>query len=358
MAILMVSPAALHAQPVTGPYVSLSGGVNLQQNELIDAAPLYHIPANHYYNFHPGYAGQASVGYGFGYGFRAEIEGNFLDNVVRGYGPDSNHRAGGVEQKYGGMVNVLYDVNLGLPVFPYIGLGAGGQELDHIHINQSTPGFVFPSQESEQTVGAFAYQGIAGVALPFSFVRGLSLTAEYRFLGLLDPLPAFHATRYSASAPPSPESRHWSNDYNHGIMLGLRYALFQPPLPLPPPPPLAQIPIPAAVIGDRTYLVFFDWDRADLTVRARQIVAEAASLSTHVRATRIDVNGYTDLSGAAAYNQKLSVRRALSVEAELVRDGVAKSEIDIRGFGESNPLLPTAEGVREPQNRRVEIVMH
>jgi outer membrane protein OmpA-like peptidoglycan-associated protein len=104
-------------------------------------------------------------------------------------------------------------------------------------------------------------------------------------------------------------------------------------------------------------LVFFDWDRANLTARAKQIVAEAAQASTHVQTTRIEVSGYTDLSGTAAYNQGLSVRRAKSVEAELVRDGVSAGEIDIHGYGESDPLVPTAKGVREPQNRRVEIVL-
>jgi outer membrane protein OmpA-like peptidoglycan-associated protein len=112
-----------------------------------------------------------------------------------------------------------------------------------------------------------------------------------------------------------------------------------------------------AVAPTRTYLVFFDWDRADLTDRARQIVAEAAQASPHVQTTRIEVNGYTDLSGTPAYNQKLSVRRAQQVQNELVRDGVAPGEISIHGYGESNPLVPTAPGVREPQNRRVEIIL-
>ena len=103
--------------------------------------------------------------------------------------------------------------------------------------------------------------------------------------------------------------------------------------------------------------MFFDWDRADLTQRARQIIGEAAQASTRVQTTRIEVNGYTDLSGTARYNQGLSVRRARSVEAELIRDGVQRSEISIHGFGESNPLVPTAQGVREPQNRRVEIIL-
>jgi outer membrane protein OmpA-like peptidoglycan-associated protein len=46
------------------------------------------------------------------------------------------------------------------------------------------------------------------------------------------------------------------------------------------------------------------------------------------------------------------------VEAELIRDGVPAGEIDIHGYGETNPLVPTAKGVREPQNRRVEIILH
>jgi outer membrane protein OmpA-like peptidoglycan-associated protein len=103
--------------------------------------------------------------------------------------------------------------------------------------------------------------------------------------------------------------------------------------------------------------VFFDWDRADLTARARQIVAQAATASTQVQTTRIEVNGYTDLSGSAEYNRRLSVRRAESVAAELIKDGVPDDEIELQGLGESNPLVPTAKGVREPQNRRVEIIL-
>ena len=129
------------------------------------------------------------------------------------------------------------------------------------------------------------------------------------------------------------------------------------PAPMPEPPPVAPTPAPAATVPVRTYLVFFDWDRADLTARARQIVLAAAQASTQVQTTRLEVNGYTDLSGTAAYNQKLSVRRAQTVQSELVKDGVAPGEIFIHGYGESSPLIQTAPGVREPQNRRVEIVL-
>jgi outer membrane protein OmpA-like peptidoglycan-associated protein len=141
-------------------------------------------------------------------------------------------------------------------------------------------------------------------------------------------------------------------------MFGLRYVLFAPKSALLPPEATPLSPPPPMQEPARTYLVFFDWDRADLTTRARQIVGEAAAASAHVETTRIEVNGYTDLSGSSDYNKRLSVRRGESVEAELVRDGVPQDEITVTGYGETNPLVPTAKGVREPQNRRVEIILH
>jgi OmpA-OmpF porin, OOP family len=116
----------------------------------------------------------------------------------------------------------------------------------------------------------------------------------------------------------------------------------------------AAVPAPAPA---RSYLVFFDWDKATLTDRARQIIKEAADNSTRVRYTRIEVNGYTDTSGTKQYNQGLSIRRARAVQAELVKDGVPESAITIQGFGDTNLLVPTGPGVREPQNRRVEIIV-
>ncbi len=117
----------------------------------------------------------------------------------------------------------------------------------------------------------------------------------------------------------------------------------------------APAPVPAP--ATRSYLVFFDWDKATLTDRARQIIAQAAASSPQVQLTRIQVNGYTDTSGSARYNQALSLRRAEAVAAELVHDAVPRTAIAIQGFGETHLLVPTGPAVREPQNRRVEIVL-
>jgi OOP family OmpA-OmpF porin len=70
------------------------------------------------------------------------------------------------------------------------------------------------------------------------------------------------------------------------------------------------------------------------------------------------VNGYTDTSGTPQYNQGLSLRRGQAVAAELVKDGVPKAAIAIQGFGETHLLVSTGPGVRGPQNRRVEIIVH
>ena len=142
----------------------------------------------------------------------------------------------------------------------------------------------------------------------------------------------------------------FSNDF----LFGVRYA-FNVARPVPVPTPAAEAaPAPAPA---RSYLVFFDWDKATLSDRARQIVKEAADNSTHVQYTRIEVNGYTDTSGTPKYNQGLSLRRARAVQVELIKDGVPQNAITIQGFGDTHLLVQTGPGVREPQNRRVEIII-
>ena len=144
------------------------------------------------------------------------------------------------------------------------------------------------------------------------------------------------------------------SQYNHSFMLGVRYA-FNVAAPVPVAPPAQAAPAPAPA---RSYLVFFDWDKATLSDRARQIIKEAAGNSTRVQYTRIEVNGYADTSGTPRYNMGLSIRRANAVKAELIKDGVPQNAITVQGFGDTHLLVPTGPGVREPQNRRVEIILH
>ncbi len=362
-ATMLAVPLAAAAQPVAGPYVSLGAGVDFLQDETLKLAPQLGVRDRWVY-FNSGFSGQASFGWGFGDGLRAEIEGNYSSNHVDGVSYPDVGRAGGTERQYGGFLNVLYDLDVHLPVRPYFGVGAGGQELGDNNINFGSPGFQSSRRGTYQTAGAFAYQAIAGFSVPAPWLRGLAFTADYRLIGLVDPLEAVHYERFPANSPanaflglpaqrPAFGNGKFGNVFNHEIQIGLRYAFGPAPAPLATPAIIAP-PAPAPA---RTYLVFFDWDRADLTEHARQIVAEAAQASTRVQTTRIEVDGYTDSSGTARYNQALSLRRAESVSAELVHDGVARNDIAVQGFGETHPLVATADGVREPQNRRVEIIL-
>ena len=141
--------------------------------------------------------------------------------------------------------------------------------------------------------------------------------------------------------------------YGPVIGVSLRFGSAPPPPPAEPTPAPVAAPAPAAA---RTYLVFFDWDKSDLTPRATQIISEAASDSKTSSVTTLQVSGYTDTSGTADYNMGLSERRAKTVAAQLETDGVPASEIEIHAYGETHLLVATGPGVREPQNRRVEII--
>jgi OOP family OmpA-OmpF porin len=105
----------------------------------------------------------------------------------------------------------------------------------------------------------------------------------------------------------------------------------------------------------KTFIVFFDFDKSNLTAEALQVVQEATRTAMQTGAVRIVVTGHTDTVGSRAYNQALSVRRANAVRDEMVREGVPTNEIMTVGRNFADPLVQTGPGVREPQNRRAVI---
>jgi outer membrane protein OmpA-like peptidoglycan-associated protein len=339
-ATLLALPVAANAQPITGLYIGGGAGVNIMQDESVDVAG-----RSGKFGTRVGPAFVVSLGYGLGNGLRGELEGNFRYNGFKN--PNGGlTTGGGNEQKFGAMFNVLYDFVGFVPVVqPYVGIGAGYQWAKESNLHVGAPGLA--AAAATDTEGRFAYQGIAGAALPIASAPGLALTADYRFMGLLG------NRKYGGVANGAPSRFKLDDNYNHTILVGVRYNFGQAA-----PAPVAPVgaAVPASPVS-RSYLVFFDWDKATLTERARQIVSEAAANSTKVQYTRLEVNGYTDTSGTPKYNQGLSVRRAQAVAAELVKDGVPKSAISIQGFGDTQLLVPTGAGVREPQNRRVEIII-
>jgi OOP family OmpA-OmpF porin len=344
-ATILALPLAANAQPVTGLYIGAGAGVNIMHDESAQiTAPGFSGGGHLQPRVGPAVA--VSLGYGLGNGIRAEIEGDFRYNTFGGNGRNE----GGQEQKYGAMFNVLYDFVGMVPyVQPYVGVGAGYQWAQERNLHTSGTGFTAAAATDSE--GKFAYQAILGASLPIT--PALSLTADYRFMGLAGDRSYDGTVTRAAPVGTTPANFKLDDNYNHTILIGFRYA-FGAPAPAPvAPAPAAVAPSPIS----RSYLVFFDWDKATLTDRARQIVSEAAANSTKVQYTSLEVNGYTDTSGTPQYNQGLSVRRAQAVAAELVKDGVPKSAISIQGFGETHLLVATGPGVREPQNRRVEIII-
>ena len=313
---LAIAPSTVQAQALNGVYIGAGAGVNFLTSTNVRPPGAGSVKSN------LGVVGLGSIGYGFGNGLRVELEGNFRNQTVK------NNGASGNRQSFGPMLNVLYDMDIGTSwASPYIGVGAGAQ------FGRLRGG----GNSVSQNVAAAA-QGILGVAFPITDVPGLAITTEARVISTLQNV------RYGNADNTSPQLQ-------VSGLIGLRYAFGVAPAPVAAK---SDVPAPAPV---RTYLVFFDWDRADLTPRARQIIADAAKASTAVATTRIEVGGHADRTGTAAYNQQLSMRRANAVAAELVRLGVARNAIDIHAFGDTKPLVATAANTREPQNRRVEIVL-
>ena len=374
-ALSLAGTNSAQAQAVNGLYIGGGAGYNYAKSPGVEGRQ-----GNAYYfdairtnrdgtvRLGDGFAGVLSVGYGLGNGLRFELEGNYRENDISHIGGFSGpgitgagvtgafRNNDGTFRQYGAMVNALYDIDLtpygvNMPIVPYVGLGVGWSinDYDNLVGTRNTP--TGNTVQIDGQSGRFAYQGIVGASYPIDAVPGLSLTAEYRYFGSLKA-----DVRGSVVAPSgakvSEGKYRFAEAQNHTGLIGLRYAFnAAPPVVAAPVTPVAP------QTDSRTYLVFFDWDRADLTERARQVIAQAAQATTRVQVTRIQVSGYTDTSGTPRYNQGLSVRRANNVKAELVRLGVPAAAITSQGFGETNPLVATGPGVREPQNRRVEIVL-
>ena len=302
----------------------------------------------------PAFGGTETFNDGFNVGVRAgymmgplrlEEEFSFRKNSITGLsapvaivGPGA---FGGNRNTYALMTNAIYDFNFGWPISPHIGVGIGAVNI-HEGLTQAGIGTVVGQNQWE-----FGYQGIAGIRYFFTPIFALDL--DYRYLATTD--PSFTLASNKALGPyagTSVKSGYSSN--NFVASLTILFGAPPPPVapaaaPAPPPPPPQQV-----------YLVFFDWDKYTITREGNEIIRKAAAAWRSGAPVQINVTGYTDTSGSPGYNQRLSERRANAVASALVRLGVPRSEMAVRGRGENDLRVPTPPGVREPQNRRVEII--
>nr|WP_174391315.1 autotransporter domain-containing protein [Caenibius tardaugens] len=154
------------------------------------------------------------------------------------------------------------------------------------------------------------------------------------------------------------QGRFSSNVEEHtgGLTLSYLFGGAEPAAPPPPAPPAPPPPAPPQVVCNKgPYIVFFDWDKSDITPEAATILDSAVTAYGNCDVVPIMLAGYTDRSGSDRYNMGLSARRNTSVRGYLTSRGIPDERISSQAFGEANPRVPTADGVRELQNRRVEI---
>jgi OmpA-OmpF porin, OOP family len=125
-------------------------------------------------------------------------------------------------------------------------------------------------------------------------------------------------------------------------------------------PPFSQIERPMSVIltAQSAYLLFYDWDKPVITPEGQVVLQLTVQRYFQSQVPSIQVVGNTD----TAYSNpvlalKLSIQIAERVRDELVREGIPKETIKVHGMGDKKLRVSTPQGVREPQNRRVEILI-
>ncbi len=341
MSSVAYAPAGFAAQE--GPFVGIMGGANFTNDLDVSGTG---VGINRSVDTDTGYAVIPSIGYRFGNGLRSEFELGYRKNDVDGVS-GSTTGSGEIKAR-SAMLNLLYDVNMNGRVSPYIGGGIGYAKVRYDGVQPvGIPGIGVNDSDR-----VFAYQGIAG--LSYAVSNAVELAAEYRYFATQDP-------DFRTSGGTSVEGEYKS----HAALVGLRYNFGAPKAapvatpavaaaaqPAPAPEPVVE---PAAL--PRNFLVFFDFDRSDISAEADTILSDAVAYAKANGAVRIAASGHADRSGSDEYNMALSMRRGNAVKARLLALGVPETEITVAAKGESEPLVATEDGVREPQNRRVEIVL-
>lgn len=295
------------------------------------------------------------AGYDFGT-LRAEGEVGYRHHDVHSLstGGVGLNNPGGAANALSFMANGIYSFFPKSILTPYLGAGIGVARLTLDGVSAAGTSIVNSNADTE-----FAYQGIAGVSYAVS--RSVSLNLDYRYFATTD--PTFQRTAAGGGGSFTPEY------HTHNVLLSLTYH-FGAPAPAPAPvPAAAPAPAPAPAVAapapvapvppaaQRIFIVFFDFDKDTLTPEGTKVVEQAAATVKAGGTARLDVTGYTDMAGTAKYNLALSKRRADRVRALMVKLGVPVDAITETARGKENPRVPTADGVREPQNRRVEIVI-
>lgn len=124
-----------------------------------------------------------------------------------------------------------------------------------------------------------------------------------------------------------------------------------------PPPFIARMPVPPRVADDRRVSIFFDYDSASLSPTAERIVDLAAERARRCDYVEIAIGGHVDTATRRSRALRLSRRMAETVRSGLIRRGLDPERIEAIGYGAAQPAIRTGPGVREPLNRRIEMLI-
>jgi OmpA-OmpF porin, OOP family len=339
-------------------YVGVDGGAMIVEDMSLDigtAADAANL------NTDTGYDFGGVVGYDFG-GFRLESEVSYREADVTEFSstaarlprgasatiisPAGTYSVNGDANALSFMVNGLLDFGDDDGLQGFVGGGVGVARID-VNAIYATPAYLDDSDTG------FAWQALAGIRAPLSDSWDVGL--KYRFFNapnvdLVNRLGQAVSTRFRS------HSILGSLIYNFGgAPVPVVEAAPPPPPPYVAPPPPPPPPPPVVQCNTGPYIVFFDWDKSDLRPDAASVLDNAVAQYANCGSAKVMLAGHADKSGAASYNVGLSQRRNTTVRGYLESKGVGAGAITTEAFGETAPLVQTADGVREPQNRRVEV---
>jgi len=368
LAFLLASAAAIVAAPAQAregqPYIGINGGVSLEDQVDVDLANTDPQTNAAFADTKMGIDADVVLGYDFG-AFRLEAEGGYkrakYDSLTV---LNSAILPGGLVVPVGtvvqnqedltiwsGMVNGLVEFGKddGLQIFGGGGVGFANVDLP---VEVAGVGTVIDDDATD-----FAWQLIGG--LRFAVTDNLDLGLKYRYF-VVDGFEFETVNGLPVEADYSSHSIMASLVYNFGGKPAPEPVVMAPPAPAPvvappPPPRPAPPPPPKPACSTGPYIVFFDFDRSDITAEAGTILNNAITAYANCGMARVMLAGHTDTSGSATYNMGLAERRNASVRSYMTGRGIPDGRIMGEAFGESQPRVPTADGVREAQNRRVEV---
>jgi outer membrane protein OmpA-like peptidoglycan-associated protein len=273
---------------------------------------------------------EADVGYRWAEFWRLEFEVSYRENDLDTFsiGGTPLTGSGDVEQ-LAVMLNLLFDFDVTETINFSIGAGIGAAQVEVEATGTSLLPTTIFIDESDQDWN-WAYQGIAGISFETSDQTEIFIDYRYFVANDVDLQPS------AAAFLPIPGRVSDTTFENHALKVGFRYFFEGRPAPVAQPEQPTQ-PVDVA----KTYIVFFDFNKSNLSAEAQAVVAEAAEAYKATGSVKVDVIGHTDTVGSASYNQSLSERRAASVAAELVRLGVPSDAITTSGRGFSDPMVPT-----------------